>query len=107
MKSIISMEEFYKVIEDEKPSFIYFYTNWCPDCFAIKPHLPRLENEFTNIEFYQMDRDLELELAMHLNIYGIPSFLMFSQGEEIGRFVSKFSKSYLEVRSFIEESIKG
>jgi len=54
-----------------------------------------------------MDRDLELELAMHLNIYGIPSFLMFSQGEEIGRFVSKFSKSYLEVRSFIEESIKG
>lgn len=107
MKSIHNMEEFDKAIEQDKPRLIYFYTTWCPDCYSIKPHLPRLEEEFSNVDFYQMDRDIEIDLARHLNIFGIPSFLMFQNGQEIGRFVSKFSKTYLEVRSFIEESIKG
>jgi thiol-disulfide isomerase/thioredoxin len=99
------MEEFYKVIEQDTPVFVYFYTKWCPDCFAIKVHLPRLEKEFENVLFYSFDRDVDIELAKHLEIFGIPSFLMFQKETEIGRFVSKNKKTYQEVYDFIQSNI--
>lgn len=107
MKTIKSMEDFYKVIEEPKNTFVYFYTNWCPDCFAVKPYLPQLELDYPDIEFFSMDRDADIELARHLNIFGIPSFIMFNNNEEIGRFVSKFSKSYKEVHMFIKNTLEG
>lgn len=105
MKKIQSNKEFYDAIEQEKTTVIYFYTKWCPDCFMVKPFLPRLEKDFEDIEFYKMDRDLDISLAKHLNIFGIPSFLMFKEGEELGRFVSKNRKTYLEVHNFISNTI--
>lgn len=105
MKKINSTEEFYSVVEENKLTLVYFYTKWCPDCFMVKPFLPRLEADFQNLEFYKMDRDQDIELARHLNIYGIPSFLIFKNGEELGSFVSKNRKTYLEVFNFISSII--
>lgn len=105
MKSINSMEEFYQVIEQDKPIFIYFYTVWCPDCFAVKPYLPKLEEEFQDVSFYMMNRDTDIELARHLNIFGIPSFLMYQASKEIGRFVSKDRKTHQEVQAFIKKAL--
>ncbi len=107
MNKISNIEEFYKIIEQPKPTFVYFYTNWCPDCFSVKPYLPKLEEDFSDVMFYSFDRDLDLELAKHLNIFGIPSFLMFNKNKETGRFVSKFSKSYKEVYAFIKDTLEG
>lgn len=102
MKPINSVKEFYDVIESRPQVVVYWYTKWCPDCFMIKPHLPRLETDFDTYEFYSIDRDVDIDLARHLEIYGIPSFLVFKDGNEIGRFVDKNRKTYLEVKTFIE-----
>ena len=101
MKPIKSTKEFYDVIESNPQVLVYFYTKWCPDCFVIKPHIPRLECEFKEYIFYSIDRDMDIELAKHLNIFGIPSFLIYRDGEEIGRFVDKSRKSYEQVKDFI------
>ncbi len=106
MKKISNMEEFYQVIQKDHYVLVYFYTKWCPDCFMVRPFLPRLDKEFMDVEFVKMDRDCEIDLAKHLNIFGIPSFLIFKKGEEVGRFVSKFRKSYDEVRNFILDTVK-
>lgn len=102
MNKIKSTEDFYKTVEQEKITLVYFYTKWCPDCYMVKPFLPRLEEDFPSIEFHQMDRDADIDLARHLNIFGIPSFLIFKGGEERGSFVSKNRKTYLEVHNFIQ-----
>lgn len=102
MNSIKTVEEFYKITEAKGKKLVYFYTQWCPDCFVIKPHLPRLESEYQDIEFYMMDRDVDIELARHLNIFGIPSFLVYQDGDEIGRLVNKKRKTYEEVKTFID-----
>ena len=107
MKTINNLQEFDQVINQEQMVVIYFYTKWCPDCFAVKPFLPRLESEFSNALFYQMDRDIDIELARHLNIFGIPSFLIYQKGDEQGRFVSKNRKTYDEVKQFILDTLKG
>ena len=51
MNKLKSTKEFYEAVEEKKLSIVYFYTKWCPDCFMIKPALPRLEKEFPNIIF--------------------------------------------------------
>jgi len=103
MKPIKSTKEFYDVIESNPQVIVYFYTKWCPDCFVIKPHLPKLEAEFDTYQFYSLDRDVDIELARHLEIYGIPSFLVFKNGDEIGRYVDKNRKTYNQVKVFFEE----
>jgi thiol-disulfide isomerase/thioredoxin len=103
MIKLKSTEEFYNVVESNKLCIVYFYTKWCPDCFMMKPALPRLEKDYPEITFYSFNRDSDIHLAKHLEIYGIPSFLIFNNGDEIGRYVDKKRKSYIEVKTFIEE----
>lgn len=105
MKQIHSTKEFYQVIENNDQVLVYWFTKWCPDCFVIKPHLPKLEQEFSDILFVKMNRDDDIELAKHLEIYGIPSFTFYKNEDEIGRLVNKKRKSYIEVKSFIENSL--
>ncbi len=105
MNKINDTKSFYEVVEKDELTLVYFYTKWCPDCFMVKPFLPRLEEDFKQVSFYKMDRDTDIELARHLHIYGIPSFLIFKGGEEIGSFVSKNRKTYLEVYNFIKSTI--
>lgn len=94
------------MIENEEKVILYFYTTFCPDCIILKPFLSRLESDFPNYTFYSLNRDKHLELAKHLEIYGIPSFLVFENGNETGRLVNKLRKSYIEVKTFIESTIK-
>lgn len=104
MNKINNLAEFYEMADSEQTTVFYFYTNWCPDCFRSKLYLSKLEEEYKDIKFYRVNRDKLLDLSSYLRIFGIPSFLMFKDGEEVGRFVSKQAKSYLEVKDFIDSS---
>ena len=39
---------------------------------------------------------------MELDVFGIPSFIAFEDGRELGRFVSKDRKTQEEIEQFIE-----
>ena len=80
---------------------IYFTYGWCPYCQAIKPAMPAIEQDFSNYHFYQVDRDENIDLAADLNIFGIPSFVAYQDGKEIGRFVSKDRKTKQQVEDFL------
>ena len=106
MKTLNNIEEFYNALEGSKNSIVYFYTEWCTDCYMIKPFIPKLEMDFEELSFYSFDRDNSIDLAKHLHIYGIPSFVIFRDGDELGRLVNKHRKTYQEVKDFIEKTIK-
>ena len=105
LKKLKNLKEFYEVVETEEKVVVYFYTTFCPDCILMKPHLGRLEKDFPEYHFYSCNRDKFIDLAKHLEIYGIPSFLVFENGDEIGRLVNKYRKSYIEVKTFIDNTI--
>ncbi|RMC24219.1 MULTISPECIES: thioredoxin family protein [unclassified Lactobacillus] len=78
-----------------------FSADWCPDCRFLDPFLPEIEQDFSNIKFYQIDRDGSIDLAKELNIMGIPSFVVYQDGKEIGRLVNKDRKTKEEVENFL------
>lgn len=82
---------------------LFFSAGWCPDCTFIKPAMPEIEAEYKDFTFLSVDRDENIDLAVELNVFGIPSFIAYENGEEIGRFVNKDRKTKQQVEKFINE----
>ncbi|WP_203648712.1 thioredoxin family protein [Secundilactobacillus yichangensis] len=80
---------------------LFFSATWCPDCAFIKPSMPAIEAEYPDFKFISVDRDENIDLAVELNVLGIPSFIAYNNGEEIGRFVNKDRKTKQQVEEFI------
>lgn len=98
---IKTLEEYESAIL--KRSIFMFTADWCPDCVFIKPHMPSIVENHPDFTFYVVNRDEMLDLCKDLKILGIPSFVAYDRGEEIGRFVSKFRKTKAEVEAFIDQ----
>lgn len=94
-------EEFKALIE--KPTIVMFTADWCPDCHFIDPFMPEIEAENPGYQFVTVDRDNFMDLAVEYEVMGIPSFIAFKEGQEIGRFVSKLRKTKEQINSFISE----
>lgn len=101
MKSIETAAQ-YEEIKNTKKAIFVFSADWCPDCRFIRPFLPEIEQTFTEYEFYYVDRDQLLEVCQQENVFGIPSFIAYDNGKELGRFVSKDRKTKEEVERFIQ-----
>lgn len=101
MENLASIEQFEQLKQQGKVVF-KFTAGWCPDCHFIDPFMDEVEEKFTDITFISVDRDQFIDLCIELDIFGIPSFLAFENGEEKGRFVSKDRKTREEIESFLQ-----
>ncbi|MGR3741589.1 thioredoxin family protein [Companilactobacillus sp. DQM5] len=93
--------ELKKVIGDDRV-MLFFTATWCSDCRFIKPRMPEIEKENSNYKWIEVDRDANMDIARELRVMGIPSFVAFDNGEEIGRLVNKDRKTKEEVEAFID-----
>lgn len=100
MEQLKSMEQFEQLKSEERTIFM-FSADWCPDCVVIEPIMPRLVVDYPEYNFISVDRDKFIDLCGELDIFGIPSFIAYHDGEEVGRFVSKDRKSQEEIEEFI------
>lgn len=101
MEKLQSLEQFKNLTEIGKSIFL-FSADWCPDCRVIEPFMDEVENTYEAYSFIYIDRDQFLDLCVEHDIYGIPSFLAFEDGKEIGRYVSKDRKTRQEIELFIQ-----
>ncbi|MDK1716682.1 thioredoxin family protein [Dellaglioa algida] len=84
-------------------SLFYFTAGWCPDCNFIEPMMPEIEAEYTDFNFYKVDRDEQIELCQEWGIFGIPSFVAFENGNELDRYVSKDRKTKEQIEAFMNK----
>ncbi|WP_327059487.1 MULTISPECIES: thioredoxin family protein [Lactobacillus] len=108
MERFFKMEQIKELNKDKLDSItkngrvvLEFSAGWCPDCRFLDPFMPEIEKDFADSKFYQIDRDGSIDLAKEMNIMGIPSFVVYQDGQEIGRLVNKDRKTKDEVESFL------
>ena len=105
MKEVQDRQEFESLIASEKGVCALFTADWCPDCQVLKPVLPDLEQDFSGqFDFVSLNRDRFLDLCGELNVFGIPSFIVFRKGVEVDRFVSTKAKSREEIEGFLRKT---
>lgn len=65
--------------------------------------MPSIEKDFSDFVFVRVNRDDYIELAQQWNIFGIPSFVVVENGQELGRLVNKNCKTKAEITKFLAE----
>ncbi|RRD29845.1 thioredoxin [Streptococcus minor] len=102
MKTPKTYEELAALVEAPGKTVLFFTADWCPDCQFIYPVMPTIEAEHPDFTFVRVDRDDFMDLAQKWNIFGIPSFVVLKDGQEIGRFVDKNRKTKAEITNFLQ-----
>jgi thioredoxin 1 len=73
-----------------------FSTTWCPPCRAMAPIVERLAARFAGrADVVKIDVDRADELASAHGVRGIPTFLLFSDGQVVERVVGTTSETAL------------
>lgn len=92
------------VIEVDGPVLVNFWGSWCIPCKQMEPVLKELAEGDLDIAVFRVNINRNPGLRAHHQIAGVPSFLLFRDGEERARIVGAQSLQQLE--DFIREHIE-
>lgn len=101
MKSITTTEEFQTVISGDKPVIVKFQAGWCPDCTRMDMFIDPIVEEYNNYQWFDVNRDELPEIAEQYEVMGIPSLLIFKNGEKKAHLHSANAKSPEDVTGFL------
>lgn len=103
MKQLKSEQQFDELKQGK--TIFEFTAGWCPDCKIIEPDLPKLEEKYKDFDFVSVDRDEFIDLCIKNDILGIPSFLVFNDGDLLGSYIGKERKSIDQIDAFLAKLI--
>ncbi|MBV7507906.1 thioredoxin family protein [Neobacillus pocheonensis] len=106
MEEIKSLETFEQVVSNEKTVIIKFFAGWCPDCTRMNMFIDDVIKDYSQYEWNEINRDDFPELAEKYSVMGIPSLLIFKNGEKLAHLHSANAKSPEQVREFLNEQNK-
>lgn len=80
------MSKFQEIVKSEVPTLVDFYATWCGPCQTMMPILDKLkENLGEKIRILKIDVDKNIDIADKFKVRGVPTFVLFQQGEILWR----------------------
>lgn len=105
MKHINTKEEFNDVIQSDKPVIIKFFADWCPDCKRMDMFIDDVMDEFKEHDWYEVNSDEIKDIAEKNEVMGIPSMLLFKNGEKFAHQHSADTKTPESVSAFLHDHL--
>ncbi len=93
-----------EVKQADKPVLVDFWAEWCGPCRQVAPILEELSKEFEGqLKVVKLDVDSNPGVAQAYNIRGIPSLLLFKNGQVAGQKVGALPKNQL--KAWLSEAV--
>lgn len=73
-----------------------FWAEWCGPCKMIAPIFEELSKEMKGITFAKLNVDEDGEIAAEAGVRGIPTMILYKDGEEVSRIVGFLPKQELK-----------
>ncbi|MBN6204874.1 thioredoxin family protein [Ralstonia pickettii] len=105
MELIQTQEKFDEVIQSTEPVIIKFFADWCPDCKRFDMFSGEIIEKFNNYSWYEVNTDEVEGLAAKYEVMGIPSVLIFQNGEKLAHQHSAYTKTPEEVTEFLQQQL--
>ena len=83
-----------EVIDSEKLTIVDFWAPWCGPCRKLGPVLDEIISEYAEkIKVVKLNTDENLKTAKEYSISGLPTLLLFKNGQAVERLVGFLPKS--------------
>lgn len=89
----INTSNFDTEVSSNGVTVVDFYADWCGPCRKMGPILEEVEAELTHVKFAKINTDDNLEMAKKYQVSGLPTLMVFKNGEPIERIVGLMPKS--------------
>jgi len=97
VKDEMSMQEYRKVIAENKVVLVDFYAPWCKPCQRMKPLVEELEKKYgARLRVLKLDYDKNLNLAKSENVTALPMIIVYRNGKKTYSKIKEHSATELE-----------
>jgi thioredoxin 1 len=84
---------FQDIINSEKPVLIDFYATWCGPCQMLGPILKQVKDSLgERVSIIKVDVDKNQELAAMQQVRGVPTMMLYQNGQQLWRQSGVLSK---------------
>jgi thioredoxin 1 len=91
------MSDFNELINSDKPTLVDFWAPWCSPCRMMIPIIDQTKTELGDkANVLKVDVDKNKELSIKYGVRGVPTFIIFKNGEVVWRRSGIIPKKLIE-----------
>ena len=83
-----------EIVNSDKTTVVDFFADWCGPCRKLSPILEEVEAELMEkVKFAKINTDENIDAAKKYQVSGLPTLLIFKDGQVVERMVGLMPKS--------------
>jgi len=85
------------VLKSDKPVMVDFWAIWCGPCRALAPTVDAIAQSYADkLKVVKLDADTNQQSVMRYGVMGLPTLIVFKNGQEVKRLVGNQPRSAIE-----------